>query len=78
MVAALTLIVGSNRWQAAQLELSAQGINDPQHVFKSQSGLASLKVDDEAHANPGREGQLGLCQPELLASGTECIAELLR
>jgi hypothetical protein len=78
MVAALTLIVGSNRWQAAQLELSAQGINDPQHVFKSQSGLASLKVDDEAHANPGCEGQLGLCQPELLASSTECIAELLR
>jgi len=78
MVATFTLIVCRNGWQSAQLDLSTQGINDPQHVFQSQGGLARFKVDDEAHTNPRREGQLGLCQPEMLASGTKCIAELLR
>jgi len=72
MVAALTSIVGRNAGQSAQLDISTQGIDDPQHVFQSQGGLASFKVDDEAHANPCRQGQLGLCQPELLASDTKC------
>jgi hypothetical protein len=77
MVATFTLIVGHGRWQAAQLNLSAQGINDPQHIFQSQGGLACFKVDNEAHTNPCRQRQLRLCQPELLASGTQYIAELL-
>jgi hypothetical protein len=78
MPAALALIVGRNRWQPAQLNLATEGINDPKHVFKSQGGLACFKVDDEAHTNPCREGQLGLRQPKLLASGTKCMAELVR
>jgi len=78
MVAAFTSIIGRRVWQSGQLDLSTQGINDSQHVFQSQGELACLKLDDEAHTNPCREGQLGLCQPELLASGTQCIAELLR
>jgi hypothetical protein len=78
MVAALALIVGRNRWQPAQLDLSTQGINDPKHGFKLQGGLACFKVDDESHTNPCREGQLGLRKPELLPSGTKCIAELSR
>jgi len=78
MVAGFTLIGGRHRWQSAQLNFSTQGINDPQYVFKSQGGFACLKVDDEAHTHPGREGQLRLCQPKLLASGTKCTPELLR
>jgi hypothetical protein len=78
MVTTFTLIVGHDRWQAAQLDLTPQSVNDPKHVFQSQGGFACLKVDDEAHTNPRREGQLGLCQPELLASGAQCFAELLR
>lgn len=78
MIAPLTLIIGSTRWQATQLDLTTQCINDPQHVFQSQGGLACFKVDNEAHTHPSRQRQLGLCQPELLASGTQCIAELLR
>jgi hypothetical protein len=33
MVASLTLIAGGNGWQSAQLDLSTQRINNPQHVF---------------------------------------------
>jgi hypothetical protein len=72
MVTTLTLIVGHDRWQAAQLDLTTQSINDPQHVFQSQGGLACFKVDNEAHTHPSRQRQLGLGQPELLASGTQC------
>jgi hypothetical protein len=75
MVANFTLIVGR---QSAQLDLATQRINDPQYVFQSQCGLACLKVYDEAHTYPCREGQLGLGQPELFASATQRIAELLR
>jgi len=71
MAIILSLIIGSSRWQAAQLDFSTQGINDPQHVFQSQGGLACFEVDNEAHAYPSRQRQLGLGQPELLASGTE-------
>ncbi len=60
------------------MDFTAQGINDPQHVFQSQGGLACFKVDNEAHTHPSRQCQLGLGQPELLASGAQCIAELLR
>ena len=78
MFAARALIVGRNRWQPAQLDLSTQDINDPQHVFKSHGGLACFKVDDKSHTHPCREGQLGLRQPELLPGDTKCMAELLR
>ena len=78
MVTTFPLIVGHDRWQVAQLDLTTQRINDPQHVLQSQGGFACLEVDDETHANPCRQSQLGLCQPELLASGTQCIAELSR
>jgi len=54
MVGTLTSIVGCNGWQSAQLDFSTQGINDPQHVFQSQGGLACFKIDDEAHTNPCR------------------------
>ena len=54
------------------MDFTAQGINDPQHVFQSQGGLACFKVDNEAHTHPSRQRQLGLGQPELLASGTQC------
>ena len=74
MVATSTWTVGRNRWQSAQLDFSTQGINDPQHVFQSQGGFAGFKVDNEAHTNPCREGQLGLGQPELFASGTSQMA----
>jgi hypothetical protein len=48
-------------------------------TFSSRKvGLPASKSNNEAHTNPRREGQLGLCQPELLASGAQCIAELLR
>ena len=57
---------------------STQGINDPQYVFQSQSGLACFKIDDEAHTNTSCQRQLGLGQAELFASGTQCIAEMLR
>ncbi len=70
MAVILSLIVGSSRWQSTQLNLTAQGINDPQHVFQPQGGLACFKVDNEAHAHPSRQRQLGLRQPELLASST--------
>jgi len=76
MVAALTSPVGCHGWQSAQQDLSTQGINDPQYVFQSQGGFACLEVDYEAHTNPCREGQLRLCQPELLASGTKGAPEL--
>ncbi len=72
MVAALASIVGRNAGQSAQMDLPTPGIDDPQHVFQSQGGLACLKVDDEAHTNPCRQSQLGLCQPKLLASDTKC------
>jgi len=78
MVATLALMVSINRRQSDQLDFPPQGINDPQHVFQSQGGLACFKVDNEAHTHPSGESQLGLCQPELLASGTQCIADLLR
>jgi hypothetical protein len=54
MVIALRLGLRSSRWQAAQLDLSTQGINDPQDVLKAQGWLAGLKVNDESHANPCR------------------------
>ena len=73
----LCLLPNLRTWQSAQLDLAAQGIDDSQHVFKSQGGLACLKIDDEAHTDSCREGQLRLCQPELLASGAQCIPELL-
>ena len=78
MVRALTSIVVCNCRQSVQLNLSTQGINDPQHVLKSHGRLACLKVNDEAHTNPCRKRQLGLRQFELFASGTQCTAELLR
>jgi hypothetical protein len=78
MVVALALIVGGSGWQSAQLDLSTQRINDSQDIFKSQGGLARFKINDEAHANPCRQSKLGLSQTELLASGTKCVAELLR
>jgi len=73
MAATLALIVGHGGWQPAQLDLSTQGINDPQYVFQSQGGLACFKVDNEAHTHPSRQRQLGLSQPQLLASGTQCM-----
>lgn len=71
-------IVGSNRWQSAHVDLTAQGINDPQHVFPSQGGLARFKVDHETHTHPCGQRQLGLCQSGLFASSTQGIAEWLR
>jgi hypothetical protein len=71
MVAARTSITRRNVWQSSQLDLSTQSINDPQQLFQPQGGLACLKVDDEAHSRPTAESQLGLRQPELLASGTQ-------
>ena len=41
MLAAFALIR-----QAARLDLTAQRINVPQHVFESNGRLASFKVDD--------------------------------
>jgi len=70
MAGVLASIVGRNGRQSAQLDFSAQGIDHPQHVFQSQGGFAGFKVDDETHTHAGRESQLGLCQPELLAGGT--------
>ncbi len=78
MVVALRLIIGSNGWQPAQLDLATQCVNDAQDVFKSQGGFACFKLNDEAHPNPCRQGQPGLCQPELFAGSAKCIAELLR
>jgi len=75
MAGVLASIVGRNGRQSAQLNLSTQGINDPQYVFQSQSGLACFKIDDEAHTNPSCQRQLGLRETELFASGTQCIAE---
>jgi hypothetical protein len=66
----LALLAGSRRHTNTIYKVFV--IDDPQHVFQSQGGFASLKVDDEAHANPCRERQLGLCQRELPASGTQC------
>lgn len=60
------------------MDLTTQGINDPQYVFQPHRGLASLKFNNEAHTNPRRQRQLRLGQPEMLASGTQCIAELPR
>jgi hypothetical protein len=77
MAVTLTLVCDANGWQSAQLHLSTQGIDDPQHVFQSYGGLACLEVDNEAHAHPCRESQLGLCEPELLARSTKGFAELL-
>jgi len=78
MVAALTLIVGESRWQSAEPNLSTQGIDDSQDIFKSQGGLARFKINDEANTNPSRQSQLGLRQPDLFAGSTKCIAKLLR
>jgi len=72
------LIASHDRWQSAQPDLCAQGIHDTQHVFQSHGWLAGFKIDNETHANPCAKSQLGLRQPELLASGTQCLAELLR
>jgi hypothetical protein len=72
MLSALLLSLRHNGWQSAQLELSTQGINDPQNILKSHGGFAGFKIDDEAHTNPCRQGQLGLRQPELLAPSTKC------
>ncbi|OGB30190.1 MAG: hypothetical protein A3F78_04640 [Burkholderiales bacterium RIFCSPLOWO2_12_FULL_61_40] len=72
MVRALVWVCGIGGWQSAQLHLSTQGINDPQNIFQSQGGFARFKIDDEAHTNPRRQGQLGLRQPELLAGSTQC------
>jgi hypothetical protein len=44
MVLAVASIVGDSARQSAQLDLSTQGINDPQDVFKSQCGLACIKI----------------------------------
>lgn len=74
MAVALELVFGSRGWQTAQLDLSPQGIDDPQYVFQSQGGFARFKFDYEAHAHPRRQGQLGLCQPELLTGGTHMEA----
>ena len=74
MVTALLLSLRHDRWQSAQLELSTQGINDPQNILESHGRLAGFKIDDEAHTNPSRQGQLGLCQPELLAPSTKCTS----
>ena len=78
MVATFSLISGSSGGQSAQVDLTTQGVNDPQHIFQPHRGLASLEVNNEAHTNPRRQRQLRLGQPEMLASGTQCIAELLR
>lgn len=75
---ALALAVGDNGWQSAQLDFPTQGIDDPQNIFKSQGGLPGFKVNNEAHANPCCQSQLGLRQPELLAGSSKDIAELLR
>lgn len=64
-------------WQTAQLNFATQGINDSQYLFQAHGRLAGLKVDDEAHTHPRRQGQLGLRQPERLASGPQRIAKLL-
>jgi len=69
MVASLALIVGHGWWQPPQLDLSTQGVDDPQHVLQSQGGFACFKLDNEANAHPCRQCQLRLCQPELFASG---------
>jgi len=60
MVVALTLIFGDSGWQSAQVDLSTQGINDPQDIFKSQGRLSSFKINDEAHANSCCQSQLWL------------------
>jgi|GEM_PF-1975857 len=70
MVGAFSSIFGCNGRQSAQLDLTTQGINDPQYVFQSYGGFACFKVDNEAHTHPCGQRQLGLGQPELLASGT--------
>jgi hypothetical protein len=72
MIVALALIVGDSRWQSAEPNLSTQGINDAQDIFKSQGGLARFKINDEAHTNPRRQRQLRLRQPELLTGGAKC------
>ncbi len=60
------------------VDLATQGINDPHHVFQPHGRFACLEFHNEAHADPSREGQIGLRQAELLASRTQCIAEFLR
>jgi hypothetical protein len=78
MIKALILACTGKGWQSDQLDLSTQGINDPQDIFESHRGLARFKIDDEAHTNPCRQGQPRLRQMELLAGGAQRIAELLR
>ena len=78
MVAAGRSIVCRYGWQTDQLDLAAQRIDNSQHVFQAQGGLACFEVDDEAHADACGQRQLGLCKPEVLASGTQGIAELSR
>ena len=72
------LIFGSAGRQTAQLELAAQGVDDAQNILKAQGRLARFEIDDEAHADPSRQGQARLRQRELLAGGAQCSAELLR
>jgi hypothetical protein len=67
----VTWIIGRITGQTAQVDLTPQGINDPQHTFQSQGGLARFQVDNEAHTYPRCQRQLGLCQPELLASSPQ-------
>jgi len=74
----LALAWASKGWQSAQLDLATQGINDSQDIFEPHCGLARFKIDDEAHTNPCRQGQLRLRQLELLAGGAQRSAELLR
>jgi len=78
MLATFTLIVGLSGRQSARVDLSTQRIDDLQHIFQPQGRLACLEIDDEAPAHAAREYQPGLGQPELLAGGAQCFAELLR
>lgn len=58
-------------WQAAQLDLTSQRIDDPQHMFESTGRLANVQVNNEVHTLPCRQCQLLLCQRKLLASTTQ-------
>ncbi len=49
------MIFYRNGWQSAQMNFTAQGINDLQHVCQSQGGLACFKADNQAHTHPSRE-----------------------
>lgn len=58
-------------WQAAQLDLTSQRIDDPQHMFESTGRLANVQVNNEVHTFPCLQCQLLLCQRKLLASTTQ-------